>query len=88
MTDRRDFLRFIAGSPLLAAVGLDAHILRDLTSASPEARGDSVVARSAGIADAVDHSQGERGPGCFRLRAGGSPEYSGRALGLPRVRHR
>ena len=35
MTDRRDFLRFIAGSPLLAAVGLDAHILRDLTSASP-----------------------------------------------------
>ncbi len=36
MTDRRDFLRFIAGSPLLAAVGLDAHILRDLTSASPK----------------------------------------------------
>ncbi len=35
MTDRRDFLRFIAGSPLLAAVGLDAYILRDLASASP-----------------------------------------------------
>lgn len=35
MADRRDFLRFIAGSPLLAAVGLDAHILRDLTSSSP-----------------------------------------------------
>jgi len=35
MTNRRDFLRFIAGSPLLAAAGLDAHILRDLTSTSP-----------------------------------------------------
>jgi isopentenyl diphosphate isomerase/L-lactate dehydrogenase-like FMN-dependent dehydrogenase len=35
MTDRRDFLRFLAGSPLLAAVGLDAHMLQDLTSASP-----------------------------------------------------
>ena len=35
MTDRRDFLRFLAGSPLLAAAGLNSRILGDLTSASP-----------------------------------------------------
>ena len=36
MTDRREFLRFMAGSPLLAAAGLNSHILRDLTSSSPK----------------------------------------------------
>lgn len=35
MSDRREFLRFLAGSPLLAAVGLNEHILRDVTSPSP-----------------------------------------------------
>jgi 4-hydroxymandelate oxidase len=34
MTHRRDFLRFVAGSPMLAAVGLNAQILGDLASAS------------------------------------------------------
>lgn len=32
---RRHFLGFLAGSPILAAAGLDSHLLRDLTSASP-----------------------------------------------------
>lgn len=35
MTDRRHFLQFLAGSPILAAAGLNSHILRDLTSESP-----------------------------------------------------
>ncbi|MDQ6611758.1 MAG: alpha-hydroxy-acid oxidizing protein [Gemmatimonadota bacterium] len=35
MSDRREFLRFLAGSPLLAAAGMNAHVLHDLTSESP-----------------------------------------------------
>jgi L-lactate dehydrogenase (FMN-dependent) and related alpha-hydroxy acid dehydrogenases len=35
MTDRREFLRYLTGSPLLAAVGLNPHFLRDLASDSP-----------------------------------------------------
>lgn len=35
MTHRREFLRFLAGSPVLAAVGLNGHLLSDLASASP-----------------------------------------------------
>ena len=35
MTQRREFLRFLAGSPVLAAVGLNGHLLSDLASASP-----------------------------------------------------
>jgi len=34
MTDRRQFLRFLAGSPLFAAAGFDARVLEDLTSSS------------------------------------------------------
>jgi hypothetical protein len=29
MTDRRQFLRFLAGSPLLAAAGIDTRLLQD-----------------------------------------------------------
>jgi 4-hydroxymandelate oxidase len=35
MPDRRDFLRFLAASPFLAAAGLDPRLLGGLTSASP-----------------------------------------------------
>jgi len=35
MPDRRHFLRFLAGSPILAAAGLSPHLLRHLTAASP-----------------------------------------------------
>jgi 4-hydroxymandelate oxidase len=35
MTDRRQFLRFLAGSPLFAAAGLNTRLLEDLTSSSP-----------------------------------------------------
>ncbi|HMA02201.1 MAG: alpha-hydroxy acid oxidase [Gemmatimonas sp.] len=35
MTHRREFLRYLTGSPLLAAVGLNPHFLRDLASSSP-----------------------------------------------------
>ena len=35
MTHRREFLRFIAGSPVLAAIGLNPDFLRDLSSSSP-----------------------------------------------------
>ena len=35
MTHRREFLRFLAGSPVLAAVGLNARFLSDLASTSP-----------------------------------------------------
>lgn len=34
MPDRREFLRFLAGSPVLAAAGVTPGLLRDLTSAS------------------------------------------------------
>jgi 4-hydroxymandelate oxidase len=36
MTHRREFLEFLAGSPVLAAVGLNGHLLSDLASASPK----------------------------------------------------
>lgn len=39
MPDRREFLHFLAASPILAAAGLDVHRLRDLTSASPARAG-------------------------------------------------
>jgi 4-hydroxymandelate oxidase len=35
MTHRREFLRFIAGSPVLAAIGLNPGFLDDLSSSSP-----------------------------------------------------
>src|SRR5688500_9117104 len=35
MTDRRLFVRFLAGSPLLAAAGLHSRFLEDLSSSSP-----------------------------------------------------
>ena len=35
MTDRRQFLQFLAGSPLFATAGFNARILEDLTSSSP-----------------------------------------------------
>ena len=35
MTDRRQFLQFLASSPLLAAAGLNERLLEDLTSSSP-----------------------------------------------------
>ncbi len=35
MPDRRQFLQFLVSSPILAAAGLSAHRLRDLTSVSP-----------------------------------------------------
>ncbi|HEY2895573.1 MAG TPA: alpha-hydroxy acid oxidase [Gemmatimonadaceae bacterium] len=35
MTHRREFLRFLAGSPVLAAVGLNGRLLSDLASVSP-----------------------------------------------------
>lgn len=36
MRDRREFLRFLAGSPLLAIAGLNADVLRDIVSPSPK----------------------------------------------------
>jgi 4-hydroxymandelate oxidase len=35
MTDRRQFLRFLAGSPLLAAAGVNGRVLEDLVSGTP-----------------------------------------------------
>jgi len=35
MTDRRQFLQFLAASPIFSAAGLSPRLLRDLTSASP-----------------------------------------------------
>jgi 4-hydroxymandelate oxidase len=35
MTDRRQFIRFLAGSPLLAAAGVNSRMLEDLASSSP-----------------------------------------------------
>src|SRR5688572_6039786 len=35
MTDRRQFIRFLAGSPLFAAAGLNTRFLEELTSSSP-----------------------------------------------------
>jgi 4-hydroxymandelate oxidase len=49
MTDRRQFLRFLAGSPLFAAAGLNARALEDLTSSSPRrvSRALSLVQQAA-----------------------------------------
>jgi (S)-2-hydroxy-acid oxidase len=41
MTDRRQFLQFLAGSPLLATAGLSSRLLQDLTSASPRRAADA-----------------------------------------------
>lgn len=45
MTDRRQFLQFLAGSPLLAAAGISTRLLQDLTSASP-ARAANALSRA------------------------------------------
>ena len=41
MTDRRQFLQFLAGSPLLATAGLSSRQLHDLTSHSPRRASES-----------------------------------------------
>ena len=41
MTDRRQFLQFLAGSPLFAAAGLSPRLLRDLASQSPRRASES-----------------------------------------------
>ena len=45
MTDRRRFLQFLAGSPLLAAAGINTRLLQDLVSASP-ARAANALSRA------------------------------------------
>ena len=45
MTDRRKFLQFLAGSPLLAAAGINTRVLRDLVSTSP-ARAANALSRA------------------------------------------
>jgi 4-hydroxymandelate oxidase len=42
MPDRRDFLRFLAASPFLAAAGLDPRLLGGLTSTSPRVAGNAL----------------------------------------------
>ena len=41
MTDRRQFLQFLAGSPLFAAAGMSPRLLHDLTSQSPRRAAES-----------------------------------------------
>jgi len=53
MSDRREFLRFLAGSPLLAAVGLDAHVLDDLTSSSPRRASAALSLAQQAVQDAA-----------------------------------
>lgn len=43
MPARREFLHFLAASPILAAAGLDLQRLRDLTSASPRRAGQALT---------------------------------------------
>lgn len=45
MSDRRQFLRFLAGSPLLAMAGLNSDNLRDITSSSPK-RASAALSRA------------------------------------------
>lgn len=59
MTDRRQFLRFLAGSPLFAAAGLNPRLLEDLTSSSPRR-----VSRALSLAQ-----QAAQGPSLIRSAA-------------------
>lgn len=53
MTQRRDFLRFLAGSPLLAAAGVDAHIIENLASASPRRAAAALSMAQQGLQSAA-----------------------------------
>lgn len=52
MTDRRQFLRFLAGSPLLAAAGLNEHVLRDLADGSPQRASAALSLAQQAVQDA------------------------------------
>ncbi len=49
---RRDFLGFLAGSPILMAAGLDGHVLRDLTGASPRRTAAALLEAQKAVQDA------------------------------------
>ncbi len=60
MPDRRHFLRFLAGSPILAAAGLNSRLLRDLTSTSPRRAANALsLAQEAIQTPGVIHSAAE-----------------------------
>ncbi|MBI3790138.1 MAG: alpha-hydroxy-acid oxidizing protein, partial [Gemmatimonadetes bacterium] len=49
---RRDFLGFLAGSPILMAAGLDRHLLSDLANASPKNAAAAFSAAQQAVQDA------------------------------------
>ncbi len=49
---RRDFLGFLAGSPILMAAGLDGHVLRDLTGSSPRRTAAALAEAQKAVQDA------------------------------------
>lgn len=52
MTDRRQFLAFLAGSPLLAAAGLNEHVLADLATGSPRRAAAALSLAQQAVQDA------------------------------------
>ena len=49
---RRDFLGFLAGSPILMAAGLDGNVLRDLNASSPRRAAAALSAAQRAVQDA------------------------------------
>lgn len=49
---RRDFLGFLAGSPILMAAGLDGNVLRDLNASSPRRAAAALSAAQQAVQDA------------------------------------
>jgi (S)-2-hydroxy-acid oxidase len=52
-TARRDFLGFLAASPLMAAAGLDRHLLSDLAAGSPTHAAAALAAAQQAVQDAT-----------------------------------
>lgn len=52
-TARRDFLGFLAASPLMAAAGLDRHLLSDLAAGSPKHAAAALAAAQQVVQDAT-----------------------------------
>ena len=81
---RRRFLRFAAGSPLLAAAGIDLGALATLFAGGARRAGEGPRAASTGDTGAGVDRVSRRRARRLRFRAGREEEASAGALGLPR----
>jgi hypothetical protein len=88
MTDRRQFLRFLAGSPILAAAGINTRLLQDLTSTSPARAAKALSRAQQALQGAPVISSASEALDVFDFEPRRQGEDPGGSLGLSRHRNR